>query len=127
MKWKDSLTVWRKDRNITATQGTFVPMIQEELQEYTDASLDSDEHGMVDALADIMVFTANELALMGYDLDLVMKQVVKHISSREQDPLQAISWRMEGPDGKWKKNPNQDPSTIYEPNYSVCKLNKAHL
>ena len=127
MKWKDSLTQWRKDRNITATQGTFVPMIQEELQEYTDASLDSDEHGMVDALADIMVFTANELALMGYDLDLVMKQVVKHISSRQQDPAQAHIWDTHGPSGKWEKDSSQDPSTIYEPDYSVCKLNKAHL
>ena len=126
MKWKDSLTVWRKDRNILFPQGTFVPMIQEELSEYLEASKDSDEHAMVDALADIMVFTANELALMGYDLDLVMKQVVKHINSRQQDPLQAISWRMEGPDGKWKKDPNQDPSTIYEPDYSLCRLQSKH-
>ena len=123
MKWKDSLSQWRKDRNITAPQGTFVPMIKEELQEYLDAS---SEHDQVDALADIMVFTANELALMGYDLDLVMKQVVKHISSRQQDPIQFAEWHVNGPNGKWKKDPSQDPSTLYEPDYTCCKLNKAH-
>ena len=77
---------------------------------------------MIDALADIMVFTANEIALMGYNLDLVMKQVIKEISSRQQDPLQVISWRMEGPSGKWQKDKSQDPSTLYKADFSVCKL-----
>jgi len=125
MKWKDSLNVWRRDRNIIKPQGAYKPMIEEELQEYYVAHINSEEHGMVDALADIMVFTANEIALMGYDLDMVMKQVVKHISSRQQDPLQRISWSMEGPDGKWKKDSLQDPSTIYEPDYTLCRLSKA--
>ncbi len=125
MKWKDSLSKWRKDRNIFKPQGAYKPMIEEELQEYYVAYVNSEEHGMVDALADIMVFTANEIALMGYDLDMVMKQVVKHISSRQQDTLQAISWRMEGPDGKWTKDKSQDPSTIYEPDYTLCRLSKA--
>jgi hypothetical protein len=126
MKWTDSLKVWRRDRNIIAPQGVYVASITEELEEYSDAVNASDEHGMVDAIADIIVLSANEIALMGYDIDLVMKQVVKHISARQQDPLQAISWRMEGPDGKWKKDPNQDPSTLYEPDYTVCRLSKAH-
>ena len=125
MNWKQSLTVWRRDRNITSPQGVYVASISEELEEYSDAVNASDEHAMVDALADIMVITANELALMGYDIDLVMKQVVKHISARVQDPVQHEEWLRNGPSGKWKKDPNQDPSTLIEPDYTVCRLSKA--
>lgn len=125
MKWKDSLAVWRRDRNIIKPQGSYKPMIEEELQEYYVAYVNSEEHGMVDALADIMVFTANEIALMGYDLDLVVKQVVKHISSRQQDHLQQEDWIKNGPSGKWRKWADQDPSTIYEPDYTICRLSKA--
>lgn len=124
MKWIDSLKVWRRDRNIIAPQGVYVASITEELDEYVIAQNDSNEHEMIDALADIMVITANEIALMGYDLDLVMKQVVKHISSRYQDPVQHKEWLTSGPSGKWHKDPNQDPSTIIEPDYSVCRLQK---
>lgn len=122
MKWTDSLTQWRKSRNITAPQGAYVASIQEELDEYTEALNASDEHEMVDALADIMVFTANEMALMGYNLDLVMKQVVKEISSRQQSPSQAAEWSQSGPSGKWQKDVNQDPSILYKANFSSCKL-----
>jgi hypothetical protein len=125
MKWTDSLKVWRRTRNITTPQGVYAESITEELNEYTAAVNTSDEHETIDALADIMVLTANEIALMGYDIDLVMKQVVKHISARKQDPVQAVSWSMEGPSGKWLKDKNQDPSTLIEPNYTVCRLSKA--
>lgn len=126
MKWLDSLKVWRRDRNIIAPQGVFKPSIEEELEEYYVAYINSDEHEMIDALADIMVITANEISLMGYDVDLVMKQVVKHISARKQDPVQHEEWITKGPSGKWLKDPNQDPSTLIEPDYSVCRLSKAH-
>ena len=125
MKWTDSLKVWRRDRNIIAPQGVYVPSISEELEEYSDAVNASDEHGMIDALADVIVSTANEIALMGYDLDLVMKQVVKHISSRVQDPVQHAEWLASGPSGKWKKDPSQDPSTLIEPDYTTCKLKRS--
>lgn len=126
MKWTDSLKVWRRDRNIVVPQGVYVTSIDEELEEYAIANQDSDEHKMIDALADIMVTTANEIALRGYDIDLVMKQAVKHISSRIQDPAQKADWSVNGPSGKWKKDPRQDPSTLIEPDYTVCRLSKAH-
>ena len=124
MKWIDSLRKWRSDRNMITPSGIIISMLEEELTEYSDARDASDEHEMVDAMADIIVLASNELALMGYDVDLVMKQCVKHISSRIQDPLQAISWRMEGPSGKWQKDKSQDPSAIYEPDYTVCRLKR---
>lgn len=119
MKWKDGLRLWRKLRNINAPQGKFVDMIEEELQEYKDAITVEER---VDAIADIIVFAANECELEGFDLDLVMKQVVKHISARNQDPEQAKDWSMNGPSGKWGKDLNQDPNTLYEPQYLLCKL-----
>lgn len=124
MKWTDGLKHWRADRNILAPQGNYFGMIAEELDEYTLAKDSHNEHAMIDALADIMVLTANEVALMGYELDLVMKQVVKHISSREQDPAQRREWNTVGPSGKWQKNPNQDPATLIEPDYSVCRTRR---
>jgi NTP pyrophosphatase (non-canonical NTP hydrolase) len=125
MKWTDSLKIWRRDRNIVQPQGVYVASISEELEEYTDAVNASDEHEMIDALADIMVLTANEIALIGYDIDLVMKQVVKHISARQQDPVQKEEWLKSGPAGKWLKDKEQDPSTLVEPDYTVCRLSKA--
>ena len=97
MKWKDGLRLWRKLRNIKEPQGAFVESIEEELTEYRlackglymdkdgaiqeFATPDEAQHAKIDAIADILVFAANECELEGYDLDLVMKQVVKHISA----------------------------------------------
>lgn len=124
MKWIDSLRTWRRERNIVSPQGVYVATIEEELEEYHLAVLDSDEHEMVDALADVMVLTANEIALMGYDIDLVMKQVVKHISSRVQDPAQKDQWFRFKPEGKWLKWKDQNPDTLIEPDYATCKVKK---
>jgi predicted HAD superfamily Cof-like phosphohydrolase len=99
-------------------------MLEEELTEYSDARDDSDEAGMVDALADSIVLASNELALMGYDVDLVMKQCVKHISARVQDPDQYLDWTVNGPSGKWQKWKDQPSDSIYEPDYTVCRLKR---
>ena len=74
MKWVDGLKVWRRERNITAPQGVFVPSIQEELKEYKDAiegfyldkdgkvvifqSKEEQEHHIIDALCDIIVISS---------------------------------------------------------------------
>ena len=63
----------------------------------------------------------------GYNLDLALKLTVKHISSRQQDPKQKARWEKQGGNikgEKWLKNKNQDPETIYQPDYSKCKLPK---
>jgi len=116
MKWKDSLTKFRQDRRILKPSGKFVTTIEEELQEYVEALKSGDTNELIDAIADVIVLSANELALNGYDLDLVMKKVAKHINERPQDPEQASrDWS----DEKWKK----DPNFVQQPvDYSTCKL-----
>lgn len=120
MKWKDGLKQWRLDRNIKSTNGVFEEMIESQVDEYTEAvRIDPSEHKAVDSIANLMILCANELALMGYDHDLVLKQAVKHISSRKQDPDQAErDWSGE----KWMKDESQLDSELYEPNYTICKL-----
>ena len=79
---------------------------------------------MVDALQDITVIAAGETVKLGYNPELCLKQTVKEISSREQDPNQALAWAngQRLPGEKWLKNRQQDPSTLYVAEYSTCKL-----
>lgn len=98
--------------------------LEEELREFHDEHKASNVDGMVDALADIIVIAAGEIAKLGYNPELCLKQTIKEIASREQDPDQAAAWangeRLLGE--KWLKNRKQDPSTLYKANYSTCKL-----
>ena len=98
--------------------------LEEELREFHDEHKASNVEGMVDALADIIVIAAGEIAKLGYNPELCLKQTVKEITCREQDPDQATAWangeRLPGE--KWLKNHEQDPSTIYKADYSTCKL-----
>lgn len=98
--------------------------LSEEMDEFTEANADNDIDGMVDALADIMVVATGELTKLRYNPELCLKQCVKHISARKQDPEQAARWQAgnKEPGEKWLKDKNQDPATIPEPNYSLCKL-----
>lgn len=98
--------------------------LEEELQEFRDAFEANDVDGMVDALQDITVITAGETVKLGYNPELCLKQTVKEISSREQDPNQALAWAngQRLPGEKWLKNRQQDPSTLYVAEYSTCKL-----
>jgi len=45
---------------------------------------------------------------MGYDVDGVMNEVVKEISSRNQCPKQKEDWDKNGANGKWLKDKNQN-------------------
>jgi hypothetical protein len=110
---------------MTKPGGAFISMMQEELQEYADALAAGDIHGIIDALADLEVLVTNEIELNGYNVDLVMKQVVKHISSRMQDHVQASEWLKNGPSGKWQKWQSQPSDSLYEPDYTICRLSKA--
>ena len=137
---------WRKERNITkADYLVFVGNIVEELleplynkdlvKEYKDMILENyfadeywQKHGkiseevIVDTIKDIKVFAINECEQMGYDDELTDREVFKHINCRKQDPDQKEQWKQFGAVGKWKKDPHQDPSELYEPNYKECKL-----
>ncbi len=54
----------------------------EELQEYADAMYKNNENDAIDAIADSSVFDLTELVKMGYDIELVMDEVLKVIESR---------------------------------------------
>jgi len=98
--------------------------LKEELQEFIDAFETQDEHGQVDALNDIIVTAAGELVKLGYNPELTLKQTVKEITSRQQDPAQSKRWVINDkqPGEKWLKNQNQPESTLYTADYSTCKL-----
>lgn len=65
---------------------------------------------------------AKLILVHGYDPSLCLLETIKHISCRHQDPKQCKEWNKNGPSGKWKKDPCQDPKTIYKPNWAKCRL-----
>ena len=149
MKWEASLKIWRDTRGIQAQpEDVFEGMIAEERQEYIDATEAEDWDEQVDAICDQVVLTSNHLNfnpdrvdlqerlsdLLKSDLpnlgvvpDLAMKQTLKEISSREQDPAQATRWQIDGGNitgEKWQKDRNQDPATLYKANYDLAKAKR---
>ena len=137
------LRQWRKDRHLELQDHkVYIENIYEELleayytkefiqevkQEFKENLLQDDikvasEHEVVDAIADIIVFSINQLELMGYDADKVMNETIKEISSRKQDQVQQEIWFKSGFDGtKWQKDLSQDINTLYKANYQGCKI-----
>jgi len=124
MKWKASLAQWRQERGLTTPQDTtttngkpiITNMLQEELDELTRAIVINNENETVDALADLIVLSANHIGQLGYDLDLVMKETLKEISSRIGTVNPST--------GKWEKDRSQDPSTLYSAQYNLCKVKR---
>ena len=55
---------------------------------------------------------------LGYCFRKAMKDGLKEINSREQDPQQAKDWAENGASLKWLKNVNQNPDTLYKADYS---------
>ena len=98
--------------------------LNEELVEFEEGFDRADTHEMIDALADIIVIAAGEMVKLGFNPELCLKQTVKEITCREQDPEQAIAWAAGKKElgEKWLKDPKQDPSTIYTADYSTCRL-----
>lgn len=103
---------------------TAVAKLKEELQELVDAIAINNTTEIVDAISDIAVIAIGELTKLKYNPELVLKQTVKEISSRQQDPEQAKAWAAgnKQPGEKWKKDKSQDPSTLYTADYSTCKF-----
>ncbi len=98
--------------------------LNEELEEFEEGFDKADTHEMIDALADLIVIAAGEMVKLGFNPELCLKQTVKEITCREQDPEQAIAWAAGKKElgEKWLKDPKQDPSTIYTADYSTCRL-----
>ena len=108
---------WSDERLITQQEpdrNGFVSMIVEELGEFLEAK---DNHGRVDAMADIIVFAYGEIAKYGYDGDKVMDEVIKEISSRtgSYDPSTK----------KWQKDKSPEAQLKwYTADFTDCKIDE---
>jgi len=100
--------------NIDRKLNTFSPgaehgMLLEELQEFFEAYANDDQYEMLDALCDIIVVATGAIYKMGYEPELALQETVKEITSRQGAFNEET--------GKWQKDRNQDPSTLYKANY----------
>lgn len=135
-----NLREWRDVRNLNnSNTQVFVENVIEELLEiyhkdkntinfykarimmdfFADKIPVGNEH-TIDCIQDIQVFSINETEQMGYDNLKCNDEVFKEINSRRQCPTQAVEWEINGVDGKWQKDKNQDKSTLYTADYSIC-------
>lgn len=98
--------------------------LSDKLEQFKLAVEANDTPRMIVILDDIILISAESLLEINYQPTLTLKQVVKAISSREQDPIQAQAWATGNrqPGEKWKKNSNQDPETLYKADFSTCKF-----
>lgn len=96
-----------------------------ELKELTDAFEANDEYEIIDAANDLIVVLGGLITQKGYNPQLTLKDTVKEITARKQDPVQKQRWK-DSPElqhqEKWEKDRNQDVSTLYKANYNTCKL-----
>ena len=89
-------------------------MLAEELDELARGIRLKDDVEIVDALADLIILSTNHIEQMGYDLDLVMKETVKEISSR--------TGAVNPETGKWEKDTSPEAqANWYKAKYSTCK------
>lgn len=109
---------------LTFNPTSAISKLEEELDEFKKALKDDNEYEKIDALLDICVVAIGEVAKLGYNAELCLKQTVKEISSRRQDPKQKAQWELatKQPGEKWQKDKSQDPDTMYKADYSTCKL-----
>ena len=105
---------FNEDRHLTSFNGPAeLAMLSEELDELSVAIARNDEHGIIDALNDLRVLATGALWKYGQQPELSLKQTCKEITSRKGafDPIS----------GKWCKDPNQGPSTLYVADYTLSK------
>ncbi len=146
MKWQASLKIWRETRGIGAQPfETYLKMMEEERDEFKVAIAEGEWDEVIDAICDQIVLTENQasngdyqgeledhidvlfgrLKEFGVIPELAMKQCLKEITSRKQDPTQATKWETQGGNTtgeKWQKDRNQDPDTLYTANYKLAKI-----
>ena len=139
-----------KRNNIDYDEASELDMYASEAQEEIDADGDIDE--IIDSLCDRFVVFTGSLAKsgyankglseamlvnyeeykkipkrvksLGYCFRKAMKECLAEINSREQDLEQAEEWAKNGASGKWLKNQNQSPDTLYKADYTkalICK------
>lgn len=105
---------FNKDRALnTFNQQTEYLMLQEELQEYLVGCVDDDYYQITDALCDIIVVATGALYKLGYDPEKALQETLKEITSRQG--------KINFTTGKWEKDSNQDPNTLYTADYDKTK------
>jgi hypothetical protein len=81
-------------------------MLNEEVGEYKEAD---DFFHEVKEVTDIIVVAVGTLVKMGANPQIAMEETIKQIQSRKGEIA---------PSGKWVKDKNQDPATLYQPDYA---------
>lgn len=110
-----SVIKFNQDRNLLVFDGdSELEMLIEELNELFRANLQNNNYETIDALNDIRVLAEGALFKLGQDPELSLQETCKEILSRQGSI---------GPNGKWLKDLNQDPSTLYKADYTKSTLN----
>jgi D-mannonate dehydratase len=66
MEWINKLDVWREDRRLVKPQwASLAYNLESELQELREAFAKNDKHEIIDAFADIIIFSTNHLRQLG--------------------------------------------------------------
>lgn len=108
----EGVVEWNVNRNLnTFKPSTSMTLLHREYEELLRHLLEGQP--AVDDFCDIIVVCAGAIYQQGYNPELAMMETVKEISSRQGtiDPTT----------GKWEKDRNQDPSTLYTANYELTR------
>jgi hypothetical protein len=88
-------------------------MIAEELEELSLARSNYNVNEMVDAYCDLIVLATGAIHKLGFDPTESMAETLLEINSRKGSVDRLT--------GKWQKDKDQDPSTLYKANYDNAK------
>ena len=110
----EAIVKWNQERRLdTFVATTEHALLTEELQEFFVAYSEENTNEMVDALCDIIVVATGGLHKLGYDPYKALEETVKEINCRKGFFNEET--------GKWKKDPNQDPKTLYKADYDSAR------
>lgn len=88
-------------------------LLEEELFEFLHATATQNKAEMADALCDLVVVSVGTLHKLGYDPEKALVETVKEILSRQGT--------INSETGKWEKDRNQDPETLYKADYTLAE------
>jgi len=104
---------------------SFRETLFEEINEMFDGLANNDTHEAIDGCMDSIVVLAGLATKLGYNPELCLKQTVREISSRKQQPEQAAEWQANPKlvgTTKWLKDTSQPANELYQADYSTCRL-----
>jgi predicted HAD superfamily Cof-like phosphohydrolase len=108
-----SIVEWNQSRNLHNYDSTTEDnLLAEEMQELSEARAANDIHGVINAYTDMIIVITGSIHKLGYDPNKVLTETLLEISSRKGT--------INPTTGKWQKDTNQDPTTLYKADYSAC-------